>query len=101
MAELSARLECLEIDTKSVHTQKRMELKVKELESRVELEQTSKSRLEVNNVVIEQTAGTIFDISKPTDLFFFSFSLLTQNFGFFFSFFRHLDASVTTEGDVG
>ncbi|XP_046442459.1 unconventional myosin-XVIIIa-like isoform X2 [Daphnia pulex] len=46
VAELSARLECLEIDTKSVHTQKRMELKVKELESRVELEQTSKSRLE-------------------------------------------------------
>ncbi len=58
VAELSARLECLEIDTKSVHTQKRMELKVKELESRVELEQTSKSRLEVNNVVIEQTAVT-------------------------------------------
>lgn len=47
VAELSARLECMEIDTKSVHTQKRMELKVKELESRVELEQTSKSRLEV------------------------------------------------------
>lgn len=44
---MSARLECLEIDTKSVHTQKRMELKLKELESRVELEQTSKSRLEV------------------------------------------------------
>lgn len=47
---MSARLECLEIDTKSVHTQKRMELKVKELESRVELEQTSKSRLEVCRV---------------------------------------------------
>lgn len=102
VAELSARLECLEIDTKSVHTQKRMELKVKELESRVELEQTSKSRLEVNNVVIEQTAGTIFDISKPNLTCFLFLLLLTQNFGLFFpSFFRHLDASVTTEGDVG
>lgn len=47
MAELNAKLEYLEVDTKSIHTQKRMELKVKELESRVELEQTSKSRLEV------------------------------------------------------
>lgn len=101
VAELSARLECLEIDTKSVHTQKRMELKVKELESRVELEQTSKSRLEVNNVVIEQTAGTIFDISKP-NLTRFLFPSLNTKFLFVFSlFFRHLDASVTTEGDVG
>lgn len=55
VAELSARLECLEIDTKSVHTQKRMELKVKELESRVELEQTSKSRLEVTHLLRSET----------------------------------------------
>lgn len=37
----------METDSKSVHTQKRMELKVKELESRIDLEQTTKSRLEV------------------------------------------------------
>jgi len=46
---LSSRLESLETDATSVHTQKRMELKVKELESRLELEQTTKSRLEVQN----------------------------------------------------
>lgn len=44
---MSSRLESLEGDTQAAHTQKRMELKFKELESRVELEQTSKSRLEV------------------------------------------------------
>lgn len=61
VAELSARLECLEIDTKSVHTQKRMELKLKELESRVELEQTSKSRLEVSlSSLNKQTAFFLF-----------------------------------------
>ena len=72
---MSARLECLEIDTKSVHTQKRMELKLKELESRVELEQTSKSRLEVSlSSLNKQTAffcllqmPTIADIYKPID----------------------------------
>lgn len=47
VAELTARLDSLETDTKSVHTQKRMELKLKELESRLDLELTSKSRLEV------------------------------------------------------
>ncbi len=58
---MSARLECLEIDTKSVHTQKRMELKLKELESRVELEQTSKSRLEVSlSSLNKQTAFFLF-----------------------------------------
>lgn len=46
VAELSSRLESLEGDNQAAHTQKRMELKFKELESRVELEQTSKSRLE-------------------------------------------------------
>ena len=44
---MSSRLESLEGDNQAAHTQKRMELKFKELESRVELEQTSKSRLEV------------------------------------------------------
>lgn len=52
VAELGARLESMEIDSKNIHTQKRMELKVKELESKVELEQTAKSRLEVRNVLL-------------------------------------------------
>lgn len=66
---MSARLECLEIDTKSVHTQKRMELKVKELESRVELEQTSKSRLEVCRVNNKKNVDDIpFIEFKLTDV---------------------------------
>lgn len=63
LAELSTRLECLEVDTKSIHAQKRMELKLKELESRVELEQTSKSRLETQVVrlkeMLEKTNGEL------------------------------------------
>lgn len=41
----------MEIDSKNIHTQKRMELKVKELESKIELEQTAKSRLEVRQAL--------------------------------------------------
>lgn len=49
LAELSSRLESMETqgDTSSSLAQRRLELRTKELESRLELEQTTRARLEV------------------------------------------------------
>ena len=49
LAELSSRLENIEIhgDPTSSLTVKRLQLKTKELESKLELEQTTRSRMEV------------------------------------------------------
>ena len=91
---MSARLECLEIDTKSVHTQKRMELKLKELESRVELEQTSKSRLEVSLSSLNKQTAFFFVYYKCQPLLTFT-NRLTR------FFVCYLDSSVTTQRDVG
>ena len=49
LAELSSRLESMETqgDTSSSLAQRRLELRTKELDSRLELEQTTRARLEV------------------------------------------------------
>jgi myosin-18 len=49
LAELSSRLESMETlgDTSSSLAQRRLELRTKELESKLELEQTTRARLEV------------------------------------------------------
>ena len=47
IAELNAKLESLEEDQVSQQIQKRFHMKIRELETRMELETTTKSRLEV------------------------------------------------------
>jgi myosin-18 len=49
IAELTAKLETLEGDNASQQIQKRFQLKVREVETRLELETTTRTRLEVNN----------------------------------------------------
>ena len=46
VAELTSRIESLEGDTMVNAQQNRLELKIKELESKLELEQTTRSRME-------------------------------------------------------
>lgn len=48
IAELTAKLETLEGDQMSQQIQKRFQMKVREVETRLELETTTKSRLEVS-----------------------------------------------------
>lgn len=54
LAELSSKLENIETlgDPSSSLAQRRLEMKTKELESRLELEQTTRSRLEVNSLFL-------------------------------------------------
>lgn len=47
MLELSSKVEVLEGETANIHTQRRLEMKIKEVESKLELEQTTRQRLEV------------------------------------------------------
>lgn len=47
IAELTAKLETLEGDQASQQIQKRFQMKIREVETRLELESTTKSRLEV------------------------------------------------------
>ncbi|MPC25354.1 Unconventional myosin-XVIIIa [Portunus trituberculatus] len=46
LLELSSKVEVLEGETANIHTQRRLELKIKEVESKLELEQTTRQRLE-------------------------------------------------------
>nr|XP_045601361.1 uncharacterized protein LOC123760035 isoform X4 [Procambarus clarkii] len=46
MLELSSKVEVLEGETANIHTQRRLEMKIKEIESKLELEQTTRQRLE-------------------------------------------------------
>jgi myosin-18 len=57
LAELSSRLESMETqgDTSSSLAQRRLELRTKELESRLELEQTTRARLEVQISRLKET----------------------------------------------
>ena len=45
---MSSKVEVLEGETANIHTQRRLEMKIKEMESKLELEQTTRQRLEVN-----------------------------------------------------
>lgn len=47
LSDLRGKLEFLEVETVDAHLQKKLEHRIKELESRLELEETTKSRLEV------------------------------------------------------
>lgn len=47
LVELSSKVEVLEGETANIHTQRRLEMKIKEVESKLELEQTTRQRLEV------------------------------------------------------
>ena len=47
-AELSTKVEVLEGETANIHTQRRLEMKIKEMESKFELEQTTRQRLDVS-----------------------------------------------------
>lgn len=47
LLELSSKVEVLEGETANIHTQRRLEMKIKEVESKLELEQTTRQRLEV------------------------------------------------------
>jgi len=55
IAELTAKLETLEGDQATIQIQKRFHLKIRELETRLELETTTKGRLEVRylNICVE------------------------------------------------
>ncbi|XP_042238806.1 uncharacterized protein LOC121877237 isoform X2 [Homarus americanus] len=46
MLELTSKVEVLEGETANIHTQRRLEMKIKEIESKLELEQTTRQRLE-------------------------------------------------------
>ncbi|XP_064118357.1 myosin heavy chain, fast skeletal muscle-like isoform X5 [Macrobrachium nipponense] len=46
MMELSSKVEVLEGETANIHTQRRLEMKIKEIESKLELELTTRQRLE-------------------------------------------------------
>ncbi|XP_070001516.1 titin homolog isoform X7 [Penaeus vannamei] len=46
MLELTSKVEVLEGETANIHTQRRLEMKIKEVESKLELEQTTRQRLE-------------------------------------------------------
>ncbi|XP_068248759.1 uncharacterized protein [Palaemon carinicauda] len=46
MLELSSKVEVLEGETANIHTQRRLEMKIKEIESKLELELTTRQRLE-------------------------------------------------------
>ncbi|KAK3877190.1 hypothetical protein Pcinc_018077 [Petrolisthes cinctipes] len=46
LVELSSKVEVLEGETANIHTQRRLEMKIKEVESKLELEQTTRQRLE-------------------------------------------------------
>ncbi|XP_050714026.1 serine/arginine repetitive matrix protein 2-like isoform X3 [Eriocheir sinensis] len=46
LLELSSKVEVLEGETANIHTQRRLEMKIKEVESKLELEQTTRQRLE-------------------------------------------------------
>ncbi|KAK7082070.1 Myosin tail [Halocaridina rubra] len=46
MMELSSKVEVLEGETANIHTQRRLEMKIKEMESKLELELTTRQRLE-------------------------------------------------------
>lgn len=48
MLELTSKVEVLEGETANIHTQRRLEMKIKEVESKLELEQTTRQRLEVS-----------------------------------------------------
>lgn len=50
IAELTAKLETLEVDNASQQVQKRFQLKVREVETRLELETTTRTRLEVRKL---------------------------------------------------
>lgn len=58
LAELSTRVESMETlnDPNSSLAVKRLQLKTKELESKLELEQTTRSRLEVSDIVFRFTS---------------------------------------------
>ena len=60
LVELSSRLESMETqgDTSSSLAQRRLELRTKELESRLELEQTTRARLEVCTTTTTTTTTT-------------------------------------------
>ena len=51
MLELSSKVEVLEGETANIHTQRRLEMKIKEVESKLELELTTRQRLEVGATV--------------------------------------------------
>lgn len=53
IAELTTKLETLEDDHASQQIQKRFQLKVRELETRLELESTTRGRLEVNHFFVD------------------------------------------------
>ena len=47
MLELSSKVEVLEGESANIHTQRRLQMKVKEVESKLELEHTTRHRFEV------------------------------------------------------
>ena len=47
LTELSSKVEVLEGETANIHTQRMLQMKVKELESKLELELATKKRIEV------------------------------------------------------
>ena len=61
LAEVTAKLENLEGESEqtNIYSQRRLDMKIKELESKLELEQTTKQRLEVmltyTNVLMKKT----------------------------------------------
>ena len=54
LAEQATRLDALQGETASAHDQRRLELRVRELESRCEFEQTTKLRLETQTARLKE-----------------------------------------------
>ena len=52
LTELSSKVEVLEGETANIHTQRMLQMKVKELESKLELELATRKRIEVSHVFI-------------------------------------------------
>lgn len=50
LSELSSKVEVLEGETANIHTQRMLQMKVKELESKLELELTTRKRIEVSYI---------------------------------------------------
>lgn len=61
LQELSGKLELLEVDTTSSHEHNRLEMKVRDLESKLELELTTRSRLDVQLSRLKETVEKLTD----------------------------------------
>ena len=80
IAELSSRIESLEGDSIVNAHQNRLEMKIKELESKLELEQTTRSRMETQ---INRLKEGIEKINAECDLLRYSLVLFDQILKFF------------------